>query len=219
MYFQCVLSIFILFFILFLSLFIFIYNSPRPSISHLTLKTNVTDIIENCKTGDLLFFRGIHYGDNVISFITQCPFSHVSMIIKENNVAYLWEADVDSRRIGDKHYKIGPRVIPLYEKLKNYGGLKIGGYRKIRKTRGLNNKDILMTVKKYINYSMDTDQKTYISEFFSREKNTVFCSELLALTLQQCKLLHKEKRATAYSPCYFFKGLKTQYLTPRLFYF
>lgn len=159
------------------------------------------ELLKNVDNGDLIFLSGNRNGENAIKFYTWFHFSHVALIIRENNIPYLWEADLG------QGCKDGPRVIKFEDKLKRWKGDKIGAWKQFKGDRP-SASDLLLSVGKHINKNMD---KTMFSWIFSnspesilfkklKDINSVFCSELIALTFQDLNILGNEKIATYYTP-------------------
>ena len=153
---------------------------------------------ENLKTGDLIFLSGNTYGENIVKILSNSKFSHVGMVIKIDNHTYLWECDIGQNK------KTGVRVIYLDEKLRSYKGSNIIAIRRINKKVVDNIEDfndkLSNIVSTQINKNFDQEMYVWISDFFGREKNTMFCSELIAYTLHHLGLLKLDKKYFQYSP-------------------
>src|SRR5208282_263652 len=105
---------------------------------------------------------------------------------------YVWEAD-----LGQRH-RSGARVVLLRDKLSRYKGLRIGGWK--RCLRSINLDDAMKVVNKYITYEMDRLMMSWLTSKRHESDRRVFCSELIALTLQEMNLLSRKKQAVTYSP-------------------
>lgn len=145
-------------------------------------------------TGDLLFFSGETFTENMIKLYISSEISHVSMVVKEREEIYLWELDVG------QGYKDGARVIPLVKKLERYRGSKIFLYRKT------NLSFPLCKVLEFIGKNMDAKfgDKSLSKFVFGINTKDRFCSELIADTLIYCGVLDKTD-SKRISPEYLFK--------------
>lgn len=220
------LFIFILFGIILFNIRIYNYHPTPPSLS---LTGKVEDIISNMKTGDIILLSGTQFGEKSIQFYTNSYFSHVSLIVMEplgdhpenhpKLIPYVWEAD-----LGQQH-KEGPRVMKLMDKFERWKGNRIGCYRKIK--REIDKDSVLSLVNKYIHLNMDDSMLCWLfserpnSYFFNlfKDKNKVFCSELVAMTLQDLGVIHKEHHPTYYTPEYFHSKLDETFEPPIYFEF
>jgi hypothetical protein len=192
-----------------------------------------SSFINEADNGDLIFFCGDSRGERSCRWITNSMYSHVGLIFREINTEihptdtdfnlnslYIWESD-----LGQKS-KEGPRVIKLVDKLKNYHGQPYFMWRKLKcddKCRPTT-KNILEVVHKYKDYKFDDLMFSWfvggggILYDMIKYENYVFCSELIAMTLQadNIKILKKPSKggmlAAWYSPESFasdkIKGMK-----------
>jgi hypothetical protein len=55
---------------------------PVDELDHITIE----DVLKNGKTGDILLFQGVASGSKVIRRFTQSPFSHVALLVKEEDL-------------------------------------------------------------------------------------------------------------------------------------
>lgn len=126
---------------------------------------------------------------------------------KNREEIYLWESDLGQKK------KAGPRLIPLKEKLKLYKGSKIGAWRPLKKTSNGKNSSLpspseyLSIINKYMDYDMDHRVLTWwfagwwnwaYDAFKTEDK--VFCSELVAMTLQELGILKSDRPAAWFCP-------------------
>jgi hypothetical protein len=156
-------------------------------------RTSLSTFLNEADNGDLLFLSGTTFPEQSIKFWTCSQFSHVALIFKEDNETYLWEAD------SGQGYRSGPRVIRVKDKLDRWKGKRVAGWCKLKGTRPTT-KQILDVVAKYVTYDMDTSLLVWMLPFIGREKNKIFCSEVVALTLQHTNKLDKNIRPTSFSP-------------------
>lgn len=189
--------------------------------SNTTPRVTSSEMLSNAKTGDLILLSGSTSSEKLIRAITRSPYSHVSMVVIENNTAYLWESDIG------QHIKSGVRVIPLAEKLALYKGEKTGLWLKFKdESRRPRREDIIPLLNKYIDTKMPKNMDYYLFSsspdgyFYkeSKEDDAMYCSELVAQSLQDLKLLNTEHVPGWYAPKTFLT-MKDLYHDPRLFDF
>jgi len=166
-------------------------NFPPRIYAPLNDIISLQDILTEAKTGDIIFTSGNSFGEKGIRWCTNCPFSHVAMIIREEGIQYLWEADLGQ---GSKR---GPRVIKLVDKLHRYSGFKIGVWKKLRCKRPLTS-DVLKCVEKFKNLEFDDLLLTWFVTYFYplyrtvKRDEHVFCSELIVMTMQELGMMGKD---------------------------
>lgn len=214
-----IVCVFILFF------YIFIQLSPPRLTNIISLpiieKVSKDYIIGNAGVCDLLFLSGNTSGEKTCRWFTGSCFSHVAMLFRTldvndstKTVAYVWESDLGCRA------KDGPRVIRLKDKLKRYKGYRIGGYRKLIANSVAikpNESQLLDIITRYV----DKDFDEYIMSWFVsgnnaisqaiyntiKNEDTVFCSELVASTLRDIKILPSDRKPSWYSPASFLYNM------------
>lgn len=152
-------------------------------------------------TGDLVFLCGLSTGETNIRMITGSAVSHVALVVREGDAIFLWEADAG------KGYRAGARMIPLLDKL---AGATIGTTMVWRRClRGApSTEQILEFSKANLDRGFDGKMTRWLtahnkapSEKPSCDtQKDVFCSELVAETLQHCGALSKDQPAAAHSP-------------------
>lgn len=190
--------------IVFIVIFTWIFYLIYPTNLTKNIESNENDLISlenfmrNADNGDLVFFSGKTYGDNICKFFSSSYYSHVGMLVREidengKNVLYIWDADIG------QGMKPGPRLQPVSDKIKRYSGHKYMAWKKIKGNRP-KTLDILKIVMKYKNYEQDTVMGKWIFDFFPRKDKHIFCSELIALTLQQLGILPDDFSPYNYSP-------------------
>ena len=175
--------------------------------------TSLKEFFDNADTGDLVFMSGNSRGERVCKWFSDSPFSHVSLVIKEEvfsenssseSELYLWETDLGQKT------KDGPRIIKLKDKLELYKGDKIVGWKSLSSSllpRPTSEK-IMEVVKEYKSLDFDDTMIRWIlGRLASQSDKVVFCSELIALTLQHPKIniLNDDIPAHSYSPGSFEK--------------
>lgn len=144
------------------------------------------------KTGDLLFFRGLSWVEKTIQSYTKCRYNHVAMVVIDRGTRYLWEADVG------ENYRQGPRLIPLEVKLSKWRGTSEVALRPINQEIPID--QVLSIAKGKLDKAFDKSMFRWLLEWWPREEECYFCSELIAETLVGVGLLGAEKRTSAYSP-------------------
>jgi hypothetical protein len=199
------------------------------------------DLLSKVQNGDLLFFAGSSQGERVIRFFHNSYYSHMCIVFKDPNGAiddtpentiFIWETDLGQR------YKDGPRIMRLSEKLDRWKGSKIGMWMRYIPPDALGldrplTSDILAIAQEYLDADIQMDINM-VSWFFCRwpesfifrslkNKNNVFCSELVADTLQRIGILAKGRHPSWYTPENFARGqvpiIKGNYASPVYFKF
>jgi len=167
-------------------------------------------LLNEVQTGDVLLFEGDTYGERVMKWCTDSFFSHVSLVIRITNdqetKVYLWEADLGQRK------KEGPRLIELSEKFQRYRGNKVCGWRQL-KGPSIDPRRFVPLIDKYLSFEMDHRVLTWwFSGWFTlfyplfKTENKVFCSEFVALTLQELGIMKKDRLPSWYSPGDFYRN-------------
>jgi hypothetical protein len=174
------------------------------------------ELLKEANTGDLVFFSGTTLAERAIKIYTRSPFSHVGIIFKDvdehgKQIPFLWEADIGQSQ------KDGPRVIKLSDKIERWKGDRRIGFRKYKGDRP--SKEVMMgIVSNYINLDMDSSMMSWLwssypsSKIFqsNHDPKKVFCSELVAITLQTLGILSRSDHPTSYSPATFAKKFPTR---------
>lgn len=173
-------------------LLLFLHFNLIQKTPHLPFLSQKQSVVPSYRTGDLLFLSGKTYAEGFIKWYMNFPFSHVAMVIVENDIVYLWEADMGQQT------KKGARVIELSKKKQLWKGWRIGGYCRY-KGPDIHADDIDPIVFKYINYDIDTKLLSY---FFGQnsQKKEMFCSQLIAQTFIDLGIFKGDTVATNYSP-------------------
>lgn len=164
---------------------------------HINIPENID--ASHFDNGDIIFFSGSTSSEKTIKFYTGCPFSHVSLLFKEDDIIYVWEADMG------QGYKSGPRVMKLEDKFSRWKGDRISALKKWLGKRP-STKEILEVIGRHVKKDMDPNMVSWMFPKFShllREKNQVFCSELLAMSLIELGMIEK-CNPTEVSPSDFF---------------
>lgn len=183
-------------------LWYFCVNYFSPDISKINNKflKDIFEIKDNLKTGDLIFLSGPTFGEKAIKLYTNSYFSHVGLIIKENNKLFIFESDLG------QGYRKGVRMIPLEEKLQKYSGHNIGAIRYIKNE--LNLDKVLSIIKDIIHYDFDNNMLSWL---LSKSHNIIynmvkpsdkaFCSEIITYVFQKMNIISDlDVRTTYYSP-------------------
>lgn len=193
------------------------YLTKTPGLKH----TSLENFLNEADNGDLILLAGTTRGERSCRWATGSIFSHVGFLFRETNptakkdVVYIWEADVGQ---GSKD---GPRVMALKDKLDRYHGFKILGWKKLLGPRPSLGR-ILEVVPKYSDKTLDTQMWPWVLSNssalsnWSKDTQKVFCSELVAATLQDLKILDTKVSPYGYSPQDFHENL--QGLLPPYYY-
>ena len=159
-------------------------------LARIRVKSLVDD--RSVKTGDLLFFRGLSWVEKTIQSYTKCRYNHVAMVVVDRGSRFLWEADVG------ENYRQGPRLIPLELKLSKWRGTNEVALRPIIEELPIG--QVLDIAKGKLDKAFDKSMLRWLLEWWPREEECYFCSELIAETLVGVGLLEKGKRTSSYSP-------------------
>jgi len=176
-------------------------------------------VLEQADNGDIILLAS---PNKVIEFFAESPFTHVCLVFRDyetkgcrgNRIPYAWDADVGQKS------RAGPRVMRLEDKLKRYRGGRFCAWKRLQGRRPPTTQ-FLSVLPSYFEYDIDV---TFVRWFLCRvlarvpcasvrrlqafldpsHLKLIFCSELIALTLQKFGILQKHVSATAVSPgdCY-----------------
>ena len=174
---------------------------------HLTAK-RIEDYVESetladvssltFSTGDLVFLSGHHPGERICKSMSNSFYSHVGMIVVENETTYILDCDVG------QGYKDGVRLMELDKKLKRYKGAKIGGMRHTKTPLPL--PIVLQQVEEYKNIDLDDYMWTWcVSKFptllkMIKDKDKMFCSEFIATILMNMGKIPLNPPPQSYTP-------------------
>ena len=174
-------------------------------------------LLHNATNGDVIFLSGNTYAEKSIRWHTSSCFSHMALIIREKDedlleaeketspdglTAFVWEADIG------QGYKKGPRVMRLRDKLKRWKGSKVGMWKRYVSFETPSSKEILEQATKMVDRTMDNSMVSWFfadypnSSLFNffKGKGKVYCSELVAETLQNIGIMEKDHHPGWYSP-------------------
>lgn len=185
-----------------------------PSVKNIVFSAKsyvpIKKIYSEAQTGDLIFMSGDSWGERLCRRLGNSAFSHVGMIIREKanektgvpEEIYIWEADLG------QSYRDGPRVIKLRDKLARYTGENIIGWKQLSgfikgEKLEIPSEKIMKIVEEYKNHSFDFSMIRWLfGNWASKKEGKVFCSELIALTLQHPSIyiLSNKVPAHSYSP-------------------
>ena len=170
------------------------------------------EFFKEAENGDLVFASGNTRGEKTCRACTGSIYSHVGLLFREKHpetgeeVLYIWDSDLGQQT------KEGPRVLELKNKLERYRGYPYLMWRKLKGPRP-STEAILRVVQDYAGHEFDNKILTWwtsegvLSPFYrwAKSDDKVFCSELVALTLQHeaVGMLDSSKRAAWYSPASF----------------
>lgn len=162
------------------------------------------DLLQHADNGDLVLMSGDTRGERVCRWFSHSMYSHVGILFREKHpqtgedILYIWDADLG------QGMKEGPRVMPLKDKLQKYRGFPYIMWRKCSPSKGIDRpttENIMKIVEKYKDYEFDDYMWTWLlGPSWRMSTNSVFCSELVALTMQELGMLPNDKHATQYSP-------------------
>lgn len=179
------------------------YGAPR-----IKAKCDISfeDFLEQANNGDLIFLAGDSRGERACRWASGSAFSHSGLLFRENSpsgesILYVWEADIGQGS------RTGPRVMVLKNKLERYKGFKILGWKRLEGPRP-STKKILEIVERHSTKSLDSQMWPWIFENLGlsplnrwvKDKQKVFCSELLGITLQDLKIMHPKVIPYSLSP-------------------
>jgi hypothetical protein len=160
--------------------------------------------------GDLLFLSGSTFAEKVIKFWHNSYYSHVAIIFEDyrgvknptkENTLFVWESDIG------QNTKEGPRIMKLSDKLNKWKGDKIGMIRKYYGPRP-STLNIMNIVVQHIGKGMDLNMTAwFFSEFpdstifkHFKKNGEMFCSELVAKTLQSLDIIEDDRHPASYTP-------------------
>lgn len=171
---------------------------------------NISELLNTVENGDLIYFSGNTFPEKAIKIYTGSPYSHVAFIFKDFNkkknklVPYIWEADV-----GGKH-RGGPRIMKLKTKLNHPGKSReqIIMVKVLDKKFKPKTQDILSIIPKYVDKKMDDNMTCWLFSNFpnsylfklTHDDTKIFCSELVANTLIDLKLIDNNEHPSSFSP-------------------
>lgn len=201
------------------------FSSPPP---------NITDILPKFRNGDILLLSGNTFGEKVIKFWHRSYFNHIAMIFRDalgapdtkpENITFLWESDLG------QNTRNGPRIIKLMDKLSKWRGSRIGMYRKYIPTDLItrpSERAIVSHADTYFDSGTEMDismMSWFLSDYpdswlFRKLKGAapkVYCSELVAETLQKFGFMNKTKHPSWFTPEIFASGSINKFLTGGLY--
>lgn len=168
-------------------------------------------LLKDAGNGDLIFFSGNTRGEKTCKWCTNSAFSHVGLLFREEHpttgedILYIWDSDMGQKA------RDGARVMRLQDKMDRYKGDKIGAYKPLLGERP-STSEILQVIKnlglkdfdeKILTWWVAEKRKLYD---MIKKEDEMFCSELVAATLQSLNILKKNKLPAWYSPGNFEKG-------------
>jgi len=178
-------------------------------------KTSLKNFLEKADNGDIILMAGNTRGERACRWASSSIFSHCGMLFREKHpetkedILYVWEADIGQ---GSKK---GPRIMPVKDKLQRYRGFKILGWKPLDALKRPGLDRILQIVKKHSKKSLDSQMWPWVwgklgsltLSRWSKDPQRVFCSELLAMTLQDLEMIPKNRSPYLYSPQDFHRML------------
>lgn len=186
---------------------------------HITSGNNITinsvdsidyALLNSFDTGDILLFSGQAFISHIIRFFTRSDWSHIGLVIKENNKLYVMEAttltNTNDITLG-KPVKRSISLSKLDERIANYRG-SVAVRKLDRKSWTVNHQKKAIEfakqwhLKPYKNYVID-----YIFSTLKLSKLTsglqlkgLFCSELIAEFYYQLGLMKDTRRSATFVP-------------------
>ena len=173
------------------------------------------DMLKDIENGDLVFMAGRSKGEKTCAWFLKSPFTHVGLLFWERhpstseNILYIFDCD-----LGQKS-KEGVRVMNFEDKLKQYRGEDVIAIKKLNVPAYASRpstQNFVDEIGKFINIDFDNKMLTWyfsnlgtISYIF-KNKNKMFCSELVAEVYQNLSIMKKNKKAYSYNPGDFFRG-------------
>lgn len=180
---------------------------------------NVQQIMENCRTGDVILFSGTAKSSQRIRRFTQSPFSHVVVLIKEPELAdgraLIWQATSSTHNgvLRDMQALPGIQLNFLDEMVRDYRSEATGAnvvYRKlIRAERSVEEEEPAR--QKVIEFIREMDSKPYtddmdglyvmgLLEVDDSKEDDFFCAGLVAETLMRFSVLTDAFLQYQYAP-------------------
>jgi len=189
--------------------------------------TSFEEIKSDLKTGDIVLMHGLQSSSRVIQIVEGSPWSHVALIVlaedlgidNGNDNVLLWESDSESpvEDVIIKKAKSGPMLVSLSERLKynfthkEHSRLAIRHLHVDRKQEMFDNlKSIIPEVHDAIFPDVYHEMLNPAKGRIFNEKtslDTIFCSELVALTYIRMGLLTSLHPVNSYFPLDFSEKL------------
>lgn len=180
---------------------------------------NIEDLLKNVENGDLIFLSGDTQGERAIRMAHNSYYSHVGFLFVDKrgaidstpkNTVFIWESDLG------QGYRDGPRIMRLWDKLSRWKGCKIGMIRKYSSFFHRPKTEEILNVAKPIldaNIGMDISMTSWFFSDYPESKifkflkdDKVFCSGLVAFTLQKLGIMDYRKHPSWYTPENFASG-------------
>nr|QBK86261.1 MAG: permuted papain-like amidase [Marseillevirus LCMAC102] len=170
---------------------------------------SVDDVFQKIENGDIILMAGNTVGERTCRKFADSVFSHVGLLFREIHpetgvdIVYIWDCD-----LGQKS-KEGVRVMPLRDKLRRYKGYRIAALKKLvvsSPAKRPTQEDIIGVFPKYVEKKFDNKILSWWVANWGwmydkvKNPNTMFCSELVAATLQDLGILKKNKVSAWYHP-------------------
>ncbi len=208
--------------LLFLSWFAIIFFTA-PNIETYISKNNVSltqldDLVNTADNGDLIFLAGDTFSERSIRRYHGSFYSHCCIIFRDKDesvegkgeiVPYVFESDMG------QGYRDGPRVMRLTDKLSRWKGLKYGLWKRYSPLKDRpSSEDIRRVAQNFLKYNFDKSMVSWIFSgypesalfLYFKPPKTLFCSELVALALQNLGIIEKDHSPTWYTPENFASG-------------
>ncbi len=161
-----------------------------------------SEIRPTLKAGDLVLFSGKGFASHVIKRFTLSKWSHVGLVVRLGGAVMLWESD---------KYGIakGVQLVELSSKLVRYDG--DAAVRPLVNPLSTTQEEILRKLRRewqgrpYETSEMELIRSAYDGPFGRNEEDlsSLFCSELVAGTLQRIGILTNPRPSNEYTPADF----------------
>lgn len=187
-------------------------------------KIYIQDLLNVCKTGDIILKHGVSTISKIIEDLDFTKFSHVGMVVFEDEFSdspCFWESTTEEnlQDIILKEVKTGPMLVDLNERLEKVEKHTYWCYRqsnRILSKYEINNFNSLLNKVHQLNFPTDIQM---FEEFIEgklgipAKENNFFCSELLTQNLKSMELVESKTVVNAYSPKdYSSKGTPPQFI-------
>lgn len=167
---------------------------------------SLSDVLAYAQTGDLIFLSGKTFGEKCIKWALDSDFSHLALVVRTDDNLYLYEADIGQR------WRTGVRLIDFKKKLERYKGWKVGVWQRLY-GNPIDVQILQKSIESNISKKIDTNTFTYWTSRFPsiakalKKDDTVYCTELVASTLQDVGVMKKDKTPYSFDPEMFLRHL------------
>lgn len=204
-------------------LFVYVYgqltapNLEKYTAQHREMLTWIAaqDVLNTAKNGDVVLLAGDTHGERTCRWCAGTMFSHVGVLFWEKHpvtgedILYIFDCDLGQ---GTKE---GVRVMPLWDKLHRYKGMRVGALKKliVHPPRSQpSREEFVNLLPKYTPVEFDNRIATWWTANYGwlyrliKNPQTMFCSELVASVYQDLGILQKDKVPAWYNPGDFYRS-------------